>query len=152
MADIIKIDQAKIYEKWRGYLLANSGAKHFGVVNDNSVAQFPYSNLLMIGRPTNVTDLENHEITVDLTYQTDSYTDSKDITILYDIDDACWEFFNELGFRRMGDSMLTVVSNSNVKRITSRFTLENFAGRFLKNLQADEPIVGAGTADHMVLP
>lgn len=151
MADVIKIDQDKIYTKWREYLLAHSGAKHFGVVSDKSVAQFPYSNLMMVGRPTNVTDLENHEVTVDLTYQTDSYTDSKKISILYEIDDACWEFFNELGFRRMGDSMVSEVSNSNVKRITSRFTLRNFNGRFLKNLDAEEPIVGSGAADFMVL-
>lgn len=134
MADVIQIDQNKIYKAWRQYLLQNSNAKHFGVVNDKSVAEFPYSNLMMLGRPTNVTDLENHECTVDLTYQTDSYTDSKDISILYEIDDACWAFFNELGFRRMGDSAISEVSNSNVKRITSRFTLTNFNGRFLKEL------------------
>ena len=134
MSDVIKIDQNKIYKAWRQYLLDHSNAKHFGVINDKSVAQFPYSNLMIVGRPTDVTDLENHEITVDLTYQTDNYTDSNDITVLYDIDDACWEFFQELGFRRMGDSALSEVSNSNVKRLTSRFYLQNFNGRFLKEL------------------
>lgn len=134
MADVVTFDQNEVYRAWRQYLLDHSDAKYFGVVNDKSVARFPYSNLMMTGRPTNVTDLENHEITVDLTYQTDSYTDSNDISILYGIDDACWEFFQELGFRRMGDSMVTEISNSNVKRITSRFTLRNFNGRFLKEL------------------
>lgn len=134
MADVVTFDQNKVYKAWRQYLLENSDAKYFGVVNDKSVAKFPYSNIMMVGRPTNVTDLENHEVTVDLTYQTDSYTDSNDISILYGIDDACWAFFQELGFRRTGDSMVTEISNSNVKRITSRFTLRNFNGRFLKEL------------------
>ena len=134
MADVISIDHNRIYRAWRQYLLDHSEARHFGVFNDKSVAEFPYCNLMMVGRPTNVTDLENHEVTVDLTYQTDSYTDSKDILALYGIDDACWEFFQELGFKRMGDSDLSEVSNSNVKRLTSRFTLRNFNGRFLKEL------------------
>ena len=134
MADVISIDLDAIYVAWRSYLLEHSGAKHFGMVNDKSVAQFPYANLMMIGRPTNVTDLENHEITVDLSFQTDCYTDSEKILTLYDMDDACWEFFQELGFRRMGDATLSVVSNSNVKRLTSRFTLRNFNGRFLKEV------------------
>ena len=133
MADVIAIDLEKIYTEWRAYLLEHSDAKHFGMVNDKSVAQFPYANLTMLGRPTNVTDLENHEVTVDLTFQTDCYTDSK-LMSLYGIDDACWEFFQELGFRRMGDATLSVVSNSNVKRLTSRFTLRNFNGRFLREL------------------
>ena len=134
MADVITVDQRAIYSAWRTYLLEHSGAEHFGVFNDMSIAEFPYSNLMMLGRPTDVTDLENNEVTVDLTFQTDNYTDSDDVLILYGIDDACWAFFQELGFRRMGDSTLSQVSNSNVKRLTSRFTLRNFNGRFLKEL------------------
>lgn len=133
MADVVYLDQNQIYKAWRSYLLANTQARYFGVTNDKTVAKFPYSNLMMVGRPTNVTDLENHEITVDLTYQVDNYTDSEDVIILYELDDACWAFFQELGFRRMGDSILSNVSNSNVKRVTSRFTLRNFNGRFLKD-------------------
>lgn len=134
MADVIAIDLDKIYKAWRAYLLEHSDAKYFGMVNDKSVAKFPYANLMMLGRPTNVTDLENHEITVDLTFQTDCYTDTDKVMPLYDMDTACWEFFNELGFTRMGDSTLSVVSNSNVKRLTSRFMLRNFNGRFLREI------------------
>ena len=134
MADVITIDQNKIYRAWRAYLLEHSDAEHFGVTNDKSVAQFPYSNLMMVGRPTNMTDFQNQEVTVDLTYQVDNYTDSEDVSILYNLDDACWAFFQELGFKRTGDSLLSDVSNSNVKRITSRFTIRNFGGRFLKEL------------------
>lgn len=134
MADVIAIDLNKIYKAWRAYLKEHSSANHFGMVNDKSVAEFPYANLMMIGRPTNVSDLENHEVTVDLSFQTDCYTDSSKILALYEMDDACWAFFQELGFRRMGDASLSVVSNSNVKRLTSRFTLRNFNGRFLKEI------------------
>ena len=134
MADVIKVDLDAIYEAWRTYMLQNSDAKHFGMFNDKSVAKFPYANIQMVGRPTNVTDLENHEITIDLTLQTDCYIDSKKIVSLYQMDDACWQFFNELGFQRMGDSAFSVVSNSNVKRLTSRFTLRNHNGKFLKGL------------------
>lgn len=134
MADVIHIDLEEIYVAWRTYLLEHSDAKHFGMVDDRSIAKFPYANLMMVGRNTNVTDLENHEVTVDLTFQTDCYTDSDKILTLYGMDDACWEFFQELGFRRMGDSSLSVISNSNVKRLTSRFTLRNFNGRFLRAL------------------
>ena len=134
MADVIAIDLDEIYRAWRAYLLEHSGAKHFGMFNDKSVANFPYANLIMVGRPTNVTDLENHEATVDLTFQTDCYIDSNKIMSLYEMDTACWEFFNELGFRRMGDATPSTISNSNVKRLTSRFTLRNFNGRFLKTI------------------
>ena len=130
----VTVDINQIYKAWRGFLTNHSVAKHFGMFNDKSVAEFPYCALTLVGRPTNVTDLSNYEVTVDLTFQTDCYIDNSKISDLYVMDDACWEFFNELGFRRMGDSALSVVDNSNVKRITSRFTMRNFAGRFLKDI------------------
>ena len=134
MADVIAINLDQIYRAWRSYLLSHSDARHFGMVNDKSVAEFPYANLMMLGRPTNATDLEGNECTIDLTFQTDCYVDSKNVLTLYGMDDACWEFFQELGFRRMGDSSLSVVSNSNVKRLTSRFTFRNFNGVFRVDL------------------
>lgn len=134
MADVIALDLDQIYRAWRAYLQEHSSASHFGMVNDKSIAEFPYANLMMLGRNTDVTDLENHEITIDLTFQTDCYIDSTKILTLYEIDTACWEFFQELGFRRMGDATLSVINNSNVKRLSSRFTLRNFNGRFLKSI------------------
>ena len=133
MADIVQLDLEKIYEAWREYLLANSEAKHFGMINDQSVAKFPYATLVLIGRPTSVTDLQNNEATVDLTFQTDCYIDSTEYTSLYAMDDACWQFFNNLGFHRMGDNQLIAVDKT-VYRITSRFTLRNYAGRFLTDI------------------
>lgn len=130
----VTVDINQIYKEWRNFLLNHSTAKHFGMFNDKSVAEFPYCALTLVGKPTNVTDLSNYEVTVDLTLQTDCYIDNSKISDLYVMDDACWQFFNELGFRRMGDSALSVVDNSNVKRITSRFTMRNFAGRFLKDI------------------
>lgn len=130
----VTVDINQIYKAWRNFLLNHSTAEHFGMFNDKSVAEFPYCALTLVGKPTNVTDLSNYEVTVDLTLQTDCYIDNSKISDLYVMDDACWEFFNELGFRRMGDSALSVVDNSNVKRITSRFTMRNFAGRFLKDI------------------
>lgn len=130
----VTVDINQIYKAWRGFLTNHSVAKHFGMFNDKSVAEFPYCALSLIGKQTNVTDLSNYEVTVDLTLQTDCYIDNSKISELYVMDDACWQFFNELGFRRMGDSALSVVDNSNVKRITSRFTMRNFAGRFLKDI------------------
>lgn len=130
----VTVDINQIYKAWRGYLIEHSVAEHFGMFNDKSVAEFPYCALSLVGKPTNVTDLSNYEVTVDLTLQTDCYIDNSKISDLYVMDDACWTFFNELGFRRMGDSALSVVDNSNVKRITSRFTMRNFTGRFLKDI------------------
>ena len=127
----VTVDLNKIYGAWRGFLLEHSTAKHFGVFNDKSVAEFPYCALTLVGKPTNRTDLSNYEVTVDLTLQTDCYIDSSKISELYVMDDACWEFFNKLGLRRMGDSALSNVDNSNVKRLTSRFTMRNFTGDFL---------------------
>lgn len=134
MADTVQVNLNAIYQAWVAYMEGHSCAEHFGMFNDKSVANFPYSNLQMVGRPTNTTDLENHEITVDLTFQTDNYIDTSKISDLYVMDDACWQFFQELGFRKMGDSALSEVPNSNVKRLTSRFTLRNFSGRFLKEI------------------
>lgn len=134
MADIVSVDLNQIYGAWRRFLLEHSTAKHFGMFNDKSVAEFPYAALTLVGKSTNTSDLMNYEYTVDLTLQTDCYIDSSKISDLYIMDDACWEFFNSLGFRRMGDSTLSEVSNSNVKRLTSRFTMRNFAGKFLKDI------------------
>lgn len=130
----VTVDLNKIYGAWRGFLLEHSTAKHFGMFNDKSVAEFPYCALTLVGKPTNRTDLSNYEVTVDLTLQTDCYIDSSKISELYVMDDACWEFFNLLGFRRMGDSALSTVDNSNVKRLTSRFTMRNFTGEFLVDI------------------
>lgn len=139
MADIVNVDLDALYRAWRTYMLENSKAKYFGVDNDLTKAKFPYANFLMIGRPTDTSDLENHEITVDLTIQTDCYIDTQNLSDLYDMDSACWSFFQELGFRRMGNAILTDVSNVNVKRIISRFFLRNFNGRYLKELTDGTP-------------
>lgn len=132
----VTVDLNKIYGAWRGFLLEHSTAKHFGMFNDKSVAEFPYCALTLVGKPTNRTDLSNYEVTVDLTLQTDCYIDSFKISELYVMDDACWEFFNKLGLRRMGDSSLSNVDNSNVKRLTSRFTMRNFTGEFLVDIDS----------------
>lgn len=132
----VTVDLNKIYGAWRGFLLEHSTAKHFGMFNDKSVAEFPYCALTLVGKPTNRTDLSNYEVTVDLTLQTDCYIDSSKISELYVMDDACWEFFNKLGLRRMGDSALSNVDNSNVKRLTSRFTMRNFTGDFLVDIDS----------------
>jgi len=87
--------------------------------------------------PTNVTDFQNYEYTADLTLQTDCYIDSQKMLDLFSMDEACWEFFNMLGFKKTGDSIPSNVNNSNVKRITSRFTLRNFAGKFLIELETE---------------
>lgn len=134
MADVVNVDLDAIYSAWRSYMIENSKAEYFGVDNDLTKAKFPYANFLMIGRPTDTSDLENHEITVDLTIQTDCYIDTQNLSDLYDMDTACWSFFQEMGFRRMGNAILTDVSNMNLKRIISRFFLRNFNGRFLKEL------------------
>ena len=132
---VVEIDLNKLYKAWRKYMLENSDAAHFGMINDKTVAEFPYSNLAMVGRPTDASTFMNDEATVDLTVQTDNYIDNpKKILSLYEMDTACWEFFQKLGFRRMGDNAPTPVSNSNVTRLTSRFTLRNFSGEFLADL------------------
>lgn len=139
MADIVNVDLDALYRAWRLYMKEHSNAKYFGVDNDLTKAKFPYANFQMVGRPTNTSDLENHEITVDLTIQTDCYIDKQKPTELYEMDNACWSFFQELGFRRMGNSTITDVQNMNVKRIISRFFLRNFAGRYLKELTDGTP-------------
>ena len=134
MADVVSFDLDQFYMDWKQYVSDNSEAKHFGMFNDQSVAEFPYSCLTIIGRATNATDLVNTECTVDLTFQVDNYINSQRISSLYAMDDACWEFFQERGFRRMGDTSLSVVSNTNIKRLTSRYNIRNFNGKFLNEL------------------
>lgn len=136
MAETISFDFDALYVAWRSFMLANSPAKHFGSFNDQSQAEFPYSNLMVVGIPTAASDLMNIEHTVNLTVQTDNYIDSMKILDLYAMDNMCWAFFQHLGFRRMGDSVPSEVQNSNVKRITSRFTLENFTGEYLNQLSS----------------
>ena len=79
MADILNVDLDALYRAWRLYMKEHSNAKYFGVDNDLTKAKFPYANFQMVGRPTNTSDLENHEITVDLTIQTDCYIDKQNL-------------------------------------------------------------------------
>lgn len=137
MSRIVQLDKDALYRAWRKYMLEHSICKNFGAFDDKSVAKFPYAVLTVVGMPTNTTDLQNFEYTVDLTIQTDCYIDSMKILDLFGMDEACSEFFNMLGFRKTGDSIPSSVNNSNVKRITSRFQMRNFAGKFLIELDTE---------------
>lgn len=137
MSNIVQLDKDALYKAWRKYLLEHTVCRDFGAFDDKSVAKFPYAVLTMVGMPTNVTDLGNYEYTVDLTVQTDVYIDTMKILDLFGMDEACSEFFNMLGFRKTGDSIPSSVQNSNVKRITSRFQMRNFAGKFLIELDTE---------------
>lgn len=137
MSNIVQLDKDALYKAWRKYLLEHTVCKNFGAFDDKSIAKFPYAVLTVVGMPTNVTDLGNYEYTVDLTVQTDVYIDSMKILDLFGMDEACSEFFNALGFRKTGDSIPSSVQNSNVKRITSRFQMRNFAGKFLVELDTE---------------
>ena len=131
---IVEFSTEDIYEAWRSYLLANSSAKYFGMVYDATrQAKFPYANFRVIGRPTAGGDLDGNEASVNLTVETEAYINNNKYTTLYDIDTASANFFNELGFRRVGDSEPLKVSDT-VTKIQSRFTLVNFCGFFLKDI------------------
>ena len=135
----VKLNEDELYQAWRAYMLENSIARYFGAFNDGTVGKMPYATLTIVGMPTNATDLENYEYTVNLTIQTDCYIDSMKITDLFDMDAACWDFFNMLGFRRTGDSAPSKIQNSSIKRITSRFTMNNFCGKFLIDITPPTP-------------
>lgn len=137
MSNIVQLDRDALYKAWYKYLKTNSGAKYFSAFNERMPSKFPFASLMIVGMPTNVTDLQNFEYTVDLTVQTDCFIDSDKLSTLYGMDDACREFFNSLGFRKNGDSIPSNVTGSNVKRMTSRFTLRNFAGKFLIELDTE---------------
>lgn len=137
MSNVVQLDRDALYKAWRKYMLEHTTCQNFGAFNDMSVAKFPYAVLTVVGMPTNTTDLQNFEYTVDLTIQTDCYIDSMKILDLFGMDEACSEFFNMLGFRKTGDSIPSSVNNSNVKRITSRFRMRNFAGKFLIELDTE---------------
>ena len=132
MPEILTIDLNQIYKAWKAHLEENSGAKYFGMVTDGSVAKFPYANLMMIGNSTNAMDLENNECTWSLTFQTDCYVDdAKVYSVLYPMDEACRQFFADLGFRKVGDSAL--VTANGITRLTSRFNMPHYNG-ILDNL------------------
>lgn len=134
MANMVEFDIEQMYEAWRTYLLTNSNAKYFGMVYDSTkVANFPYANFRMIGRPTNRGDLQGDEATVNLTIETEAYINTNKYMTLYNIDNASANFFIELGFQRIGDTTPLKVSDT-VTKIQSRFILRNFDGYFLKEL------------------
>lgn len=134
MSQTIEIDYEAIYGAWRRYLLEHSKARHFGTLFDPSKkAEFPYANLSLVSHPTNGRDLEANEMSVDLTFDTEAYINTKEYLTLMNIDNANAEFFIGLGFRRIGNSQITRVSNT-VSRIMSRFTLWNYTGSFLHEL------------------
>ncbi|MST81583.1 hypothetical protein [Bilifractor porci] len=140
MPYILNIDQKKIGNAWSQYVNAKTGIKHFGgIPKTGKNAQYPYGNFQIIGRPTNSFDLENNEDSVDLTVQTDimvsdSGSNNQVEDTLYKGDTACAEFFNSLGFQRMGNSAVTYSTTTGIKIITSRFIFRNFTGQFLKEI------------------
>lgn len=132
MIEALHIDLNEIYKAWKAYLEEHSGAKNFGMVNDGTVAKFPYANLQMIGDSTNITDVSGDECTINLTFQTDVYIDNeKYYSLLYPMDEACRDFFVNLGFRKVGDSM--PMNANGITRLTSRFNLSHYNGN-LDNL------------------
>lgn len=137
MSRTVQLDRDALYRAWVNFLKENSVARHFSAFNDYTRAKFPFAAITIMGAPTNVTDLQNFEYTVDLTVQTDCYIDTEKIMDLYGMDDACGEFFNSLGFRKNGDSVPSSVNGTLIKRITSRYTLRNFAGKFLIDLDTE---------------
>ena len=134
MASIVEIDVDNVYKAWRNYIMRYTTTTHFGMVFDPTrQAEFPYANLRLLGRPKSGGDLEGDEASVTLTYETEAYINNERYTDLYKIDTASAKFFAELGFGRIGDSQPIKVSDT-VTKITSRFTLANFCGSFLKEL------------------
>lgn len=132
MSETLSINLNEIYSAWRTYLLSHSGAKNFGMINDGTVAKFPYANLMLLGNATNISDMSGDECTWTLTFQTDCYIDNTKIdSVLYPMDEACRIFFVKLGFRKMGDSPL--ITSNGITRITSRFTMSHYNG-ILENL------------------
>lgn len=128
----ISIDLNTIYVAWRAHMLEHSVAKHFGMISDETIAEFPYANVQMIGNSTASTDFENNEGTWNLSFQTDCYIDNNNPSELTQMDMACRDFFMSLGFRKTGDSML--IKTGKVTRVTSRFNMPNYNGRFLREL------------------
>lgn len=135
MPSTVEIDLEKIYGAWRTYLLANSKAKHFGMLFDpTKQAKFPYANLRLISRPKNRGNLGNDELSISLTFEAEAYINNDELLTLYNIDTASANFFVELGFSRIGDSAILKVSNT-VTKITSRFYLAHYTGYFLNETE-----------------
>lgn len=132
----IRLDLDAIYASWRRYLLANSSAKHFGMVFDTTKkAQFPYANLALVSRSVNGSDLEGDEATISLVFETEAYINNNKYLSAYDIDSASADFFCNLGFRRLGNTQLIRVSDT-VTKVTSRFSMAHYNGdNFLTSLE-----------------
>lgn len=127
----VEVDYNLIYRNWRVYLLGHCTARHFGTVYDPTrMGEFPYANLRLISRATQGGDLQGDESSVSLMYEAEGYINNDKLMDLYGIDDANAQFFLNLGFVRTGDSQIIRVSNT-VKKISSRFLLNNFCGTFL---------------------
>ena len=106
------------------------------IFDPSKQAEFPYANLSLVGHPTQGGDLEGDEMSVNLTFDASAFINGNKYMTLYNIDDASAQFFFELGFQRVGDSQMARVSNT-VTTITSRFTLRNYTGFFLKDIESD---------------
>lgn len=128
MSKSIEVDVDQIYKSWRAYLKAESDAKYFGMIFDpTKQSKFPYANLRLVGRPTNGSDLDGDELSVQLTFETEGYINTSKYLTLYGIDQASADFFLQLGFTRVGDSAILKVSDT-VTKITSRFLMMHFCG------------------------
>ena len=138
MADIITYDFVnEIYSAWVTYMQSNSSAKYFGMSADYTrIAKFPFANLQLLGKAQAESNLENDEVTARVSFQSMCFINSEKMSILYGMDDASTQFFQNIGFHRMGESVPIRVSDS-VNAIASRFTCDNFNG--VTGLENDEP-------------
>lgn len=122
------VDQ--IYADWVAYMQDNSDAKYFGYTADwTRIAKFPFGNFQLIGKSPGESNLENDEVTARVVFQTTVFINGERISTLYDMDAAASQFFQDIGFHRMGDSALIRVADS-VNAMASRFVCDNFNGEY----------------------
>lgn len=113
----------EIYEKWSEAVKTKVG-DNFSMENSAVINKLPYASCYFMGFPTSAGDLEGDECAVTASVQTDIYTSGqKALTDIYNIDEVSHRAMVGMGFRRTyGPELIRNMTDTNIKRLTSRYS------------------------------
>ena len=112
----------KVFERFQKEIEPIVGEGNLSMNASETIAKGKYARLLLMGMPTDRSDLEGNECSVNLSFQTEAFADGIFAqNDAYDIDSAIHKCMVGMGFRRtFGPEVLDNI-DSRIKRVVSRY-------------------------------
>lgn len=124
MPTVIENPALKVFERWAAEMEPVVGAGNYSMSSSKTLVDSDkYARIFMMGNPTTSSDLAGDECGTTASFQTDSFaTGQKALTEAYNIDGKSHEAMVGMGFRRTYGPEEMENIDSNIKRITSRYS------------------------------